>query len=237
MHKRPYVGNEPNFPVVSDQNAIVELENNHQVILSELNRYLEQFVFESQFNTTMVEKPRSWKVRSLKVWGVEMYEIQKHFPQTMQLLNQIDGVINVGFNLLEPGAVIKPHYGDTNAIVRCHLGLIIPEENDTCAIKVNGEIRHWVQGKVTGFTDAYEHEAWNKTAKQRIIMLFDILKPEFAARKNEICGVVLASLYIQRLGNVFPGLYHINPAWLYPISYPLSFFMRVMIPIRNRLKK
>ncbi|MES2762990.1 MAG: aspartyl/asparaginyl beta-hydroxylase domain-containing protein [Bacteroidota bacterium] len=237
LHKRPYIGNEPNYPEISEKKGIDELEKKQHVILKELDQYLQQFVFESQFNTTMVEKPKTWKVRSLRVWGVEMYEIQKYFPETIKLLNNIDGVINIGFNLLEPGAVIKPHCGDTNAIIRCHLGLIIPEENEKCAIRVNGEIKHWQQGRVIGFTDAYEHEAWNKSDKQRIILLFDVLKPEAAFHKNKICGVVLASLYMQRLGNVFPGLYNINPAWLYPVSYPLSFVMRVLIPIRNSLKK
>lgn len=237
LHKRPYKVTEPNYPSVSDLKGMADLEKNHAIILGELENYLKQFVFESQFNTTMVEKPKSWKVRSLRVWGVEMYEIQKHFPETLRLLSGIDGVINVGFNLLEPQSAIKPHCGDTNAIVRCHLGLIIPEENETCALKVNGEIKNWQQGKVIGFTDAYEHEAWNKTDKQRIIMLFDILKPEYASQKNRISGVVLASFYIQRLGNVFPKLYTIHPAWLYPLSYPLSFIIRYMIPIRNRLRK
>ncbi len=35
---------------------------------------------ESHFNTMMVEKPKSWRVRSLRVWGTEMYDVQKHFP-------------------------------------------------------------------------------------------------------------------------------------------------------------
>jgi aspartyl/asparaginyl beta-hydroxylase (cupin superfamily) len=237
LHKRPYKGTEDIFPDVSHLSGIKELELNHQVVLAELQNYLKQFVFESQFNTTMVEKPKSWKVRSLRVWGVEMYQIQKYFPVTIKLLSNIDGVINVGFNLLEPQASIKPHCGDTNAIIRCHLGLIIPKEDDTCAIKVNGEIKHWQQAKVIGFTDAYDHEAWNKTDQQRIIMLFDILKPEYVAQKNKISGVVLASFYIQRLGNIFPKLYLLNPVWLYPISYPLSFMIRILIPLRNYLRK
>lgn len=237
LHKRPYKGTEENYPKVSHLSGINELELNYQVVFAELQNYLKQFVFEPQFNTTMVEKPKSWKVRSLRVWGVEMYQIQKHFPETLKLLSKIDGVINVGFNLLEPHAAIKPHCGDTNAIIRCHLGLIIPKEDNTCAIKVNGEIKNWVQGKVIGFTDAYDHEAWNRTEQQRIIMLFDIFKPEYIAQKNKISGVVLASFYIQRLGNVFPKLYSVNPVWLYPISYPLSFIIRILIPIRNYLRK
>ena len=236
LHQRPYKGTEVNYPAVSEVPGIHALEKNHEVILTELNHYLQQFVFESQFNTTMVETPKSWKVRSLRVWGVEMYEIQKHFPETVKLLSGIEGVINIGFNLLEPGAKIKPHFGDTNAIIRCHLGLIIPAENENCAIKVNNEVKNWQQGKTIGFTDAYEHEAWNKTQKQRIILLFDILKPEYILQKNKICGVVLASLYLQRLGNIFPFMYTVNPVWLWPLTYPVSFVMRLLIPIRNRMK-
>jgi len=63
------------------------------------------------------------------------------------------------------------------------------------------------------------------------------LKPEYVAQKNKISGVVLASFYIQRLGNIFPKLYNVHPAWLYPVSYPLSFIIRMMIPIRNRLRR
>jgi ornithine lipid ester-linked acyl 2-hydroxylase len=237
LHKRPYKGLEPNYPDVSSIKGIKELEENYEIVLAELQKYLQQYVFEPQFNTTMVEKPKSWKVRSLRVWSVEMYEIQKHFPESVKLLSNIDGVINVGFNLLESQASIKLHCGDTNAIIRCHLGLIIPKEDETCAIKVNGEVKNWKRGKVTGFTDAYDHEAWNKTDQQRIIMLFDILKPEYRARKNKICGVILASLYMQNLGNIFPKLYDVNPVWLYPISYPLAFIIRCLIPIRNYLKR
>ncbi len=236
LHDRKYKGVEPHFPSVSKLNGIEELEKNYSVVLNELQDYLKQYVLESQFNTMMVEKPKSWKVRSLRVWGVEMYEIQKHFPQTLKLLSNIEGVVNVGFNLLEPQSAIKSHCGDTNAIIRCHLGLVIPAENETCAIKVNHEIKNWQQGRVIGFIDAYDHEAWNRTDKQRIIMLFDILQPEFKSQKHKICGVVLASFYMQQLGNVFPRLYSLNPKWLYPITYPLSFLIRILIPIRNKLK-
>lgn len=237
LHKRPYTGTEPNYPDLSAVHGIKELEANSGVILTELQNYLAKFVMEDQFNITMVEKPKSWKVRSLRVWGVEMYDIQQHFPETIKNLSKIEGVINIGFNLLEPGAKIKPHSGDTNAIIRCHLGLIIPEENETCAIKVNGETRHWQQHKVIGFTDAYEHEAWNLTTSRRVILLFDILRPGCINRKDQIGGVVIASLYLQRLGNVFPKLYTVNPVWLYPLTYPLSFFMGLMIPLRNALKR
>ena len=117
------------------------------------------------------------------------------------------------------------------------MGLFIPYENNSCAIKVNNEVKHWQQGKILGFTDAYDHEAWNKTDKKRIILLFDILKPEYLSKKNKICGVVISSLYIQQIANLIPKLYIVNPILLYPVTYPLSLIMRIMIPIRNRIKR
>lgn len=237
LNKRPYVSSEPNFHDTKDVSGILNLEQNHHVILEELNAYLSQFVFNSHFNETMVEQPESWKVRSLRVWGVEMYEIQKHFPKTLALLNQIDDVVNIGFNLLEPNGRIKPHCGDTNAVIRCHLGLVIPDKLFSCGIKVGNETRHWEKAKTLAFTDAFDHEAWNNTNQQRIILLFDVLKPEYKTNKYKICGVVLASLYMQKLGNLFPKMYHINPIWMWPVTYPLSFLMTVLLPVRNYLKK
>lgn len=237
LHKRPYMGTEQSFPDVSDLKGIKQLERYSNVVFSELNNYLHKHTLESQFNTTMVERPKTWKVRSLRVWGVEMYDIQKYFPESMKLIDEIDDVIGISFNILESDAVIKPHCGDTNAVIRCHLGLSIPYENNSCAIKVNNEVKHWQQGKILGFTDAYDHEAWNKTDKKRIILLFDILKPEYLSKKNKICGVVISSLYIQQIANLIPKLYIVNPILLYPVTYPLSFIMRIMIPIRNRIKR
>ena len=121
----------------------------------------------------MVEKPKTWKVRSLRVWDVEMYDVQKHFPETMKMLSKIPNVVNVGFNVLDPKAKIKPHNGDTNAIIRCHLGLQIPIEKTSCGLMVKQEIKHWENGKVFGFEDAFIHEAWNDTDEIRIIFLFD----------------------------------------------------------------
>lgn len=97
------------------------------------------YEMEAYFNITTVEKPQTWKVRSLRVWGVEMYTYPKYFPKTMSLLSNIPRVVNIGFNLLEPHAVIKPHQGDTNAIIRCHLALKVPDEKEKCYLCVKNQ--------------------------------------------------------------------------------------------------
>lgn len=227
----------PAFIDLSSIKGIKELEQNYGVIIKELERYTKQNEIKSHFNVTMVEKPETWKVRALTVWGVEMYQYQKHFPETMKLMNAIPNVVNICFNVLEPNSKIVPHFGDTNAIIRCHLGLIIPTDFQKYGIKVKNEIKHWEAGKALGFVDAYTHEAWNSTDEKRIILLFDILKDEFSNKKNKVCATVLMSFYLQNIGNYIPSLYKMNRAFLKVVLSPFIAVLRILIPIRNQLKK
>ncbi|MBK7182501.1 MAG: aspartyl/asparaginyl beta-hydroxylase domain-containing protein [Bacteroidetes bacterium] len=225
------------YPDVSQIKGIAELEKNHTLILQELNEYIQANGIQSHFNITMVEKPESWKVRSLVVWGVKMYQYQKHFPKTMELMNQIPGVVNICFNALEPQSKIVPHFGDTNAVIRCHLGLTIPASLPSCGLKVKGLDKNWDPGKVIGFIDAYTHEAWNLTNERRTILLFDILKPEFYSKKNKVCATVLMSFYLQNIGNIFPSLYKMNRSVFKVVLWPFICILQLAIPIRNRLKR
>jgi aspartyl/asparaginyl beta-hydroxylase (cupin superfamily) len=232
-----YVSDEKSFIDAGEITGVKDLEKNYGVILKELETYLSAHQMQGHFNVTMVDKPQSWKVRSLRVWDVEMYEIQKHFTKTMTLLNAIPGVVGISFNLLEAQAKIKPHCGDTNAILRCHLGLKVPVAAPDCALKVKEEIRGWENGKVLAFNDAYQHEAWNLSNENRIVLLFDILKPGFAKKRSKICGTVLSSLYLQRLGNRWPALYKMKRERTRLILQPFIWFLRMAIPLRNSLKK
>lgn len=235
--KEDYVSDEQAYVDCSAVPGIKTLEANYNVVLGELNEYVSKNKLQGHFNTTMVDKAESWKVRSLRVWDVEMYEIQKHFPKTMALIDAVPDVVGISFNLLEAQSKIKPHCGDTNGIIRCHLGLKIPAGAPDCALKVKGEVQGWEEGKVLSFIDAYPHEAWNLSNDYRILILFDILKPEFKKRRNKICATVLSSLYVQRLGNIWPGLYNVNRGAFKYILWPLITFLRISIPVRNALKK
>jgi aspartyl/asparaginyl beta-hydroxylase (cupin superfamily) len=234
-HKE-YVSKEAPFVNISSIAGVQDLERNYQIVLNELEEYLKQNQLKTHFNTVMVEKSATWKVQGLRVWGLNNYKKQKHFKKTMALLNAIPNVTLISFNLLEPQSNIKPHFGDTNAIIRCHLGLKIPAAAPTCALKVKEEVRGWQEGKVLGFIDAYTHEAWNHTDEIRIILLFDILKPEFVKQKSKICATIRASLFLQSLGNIFPKLYTVNRNIYRVVMYPHIIFLRLKLPVRNLIR-
>jgi aspartate beta-hydroxylase len=77
---------------------------------------------------------------------------------------------------MTPGTHIKPHRGTTNLRVLCHLALRIPRGD--CAIRVGGEARPWREGRCIVFDDYYEHEAWNFTAEDRIVLMLDLWHPD-----------------------------------------------------------
>ena len=84
---------------------------------------------------------------------------------------------SVLFSKLAAGAHIPPHTGMINARLICHLPLIVP---DGCEFRVGNEVRTWSEGKVWAFDDTIEHEALNRSAADRYILIFDIWRPELS---------------------------------------------------------
>ncbi|RST31944.1 aspartyl/asparaginyl beta-hydroxylase domain-containing protein [Sphingomonas ginkgonis] len=87
----------------------------------------------------------------------------------------------VTFSLLKAGAHIAPHTGMHNSRLICHLPLIVPEG---CRFRVGNEVREWVEGKLFIFDDTIEHEAWNDGGEDRIVLIFDIWRPELSEQER-----------------------------------------------------
>ena len=102
-------------------------------------------------------------------------------PQTSAMLARmpLDHVRDHGpevcFSVLRPGAKILPHRGITNTRVVFHLGLEVP---DDCALDVIGvQEVHWQRGRCFAFDDTFEHQAWNRSDRTRVVLLGDIWNP------------------------------------------------------------
>lgn len=79
------------------------------------------------------------------------------------------------FSLLRPHSRIPAHTGMINARYICHLPLVVP---GGCGFRVGGETREWRVGELMVFDDSVEHEAWNDSDLDRLILIFDIWRPE-----------------------------------------------------------
>ena len=111
------------------------------------------------------------------IYDLQGYLIEENAtrcPKTTEVLKRIPNLRTAGFSKLGAGAHIKPHKGYTDAVLRCHLGLVIPEGD--CALKVEEIVYNWKEGKAFIFNDRLLHEAWNYTDSDRYVLLLDLYK-------------------------------------------------------------
>ena len=84
--------------------------------------------------------------------------------------------------------------------------------------------------------DAYNHEAFNNSTKERYIFLLDVLRDEFSSQKKQICATVLSSLFIQK----WTGRLGLNltkhPFFVKVITKLLIPFARLSVYLVNLLK-
>lgn len=85
------------------------------------------------------------------------------------------------FSVLKPGAHIRPHHGLLNTRLICHVPLIAPAG---CGLRVGAETRTWEAGKALIFDDSIEHEAWNRGSSTRVVLLFEVWRPDIAAQER-----------------------------------------------------
>jgi hypothetical protein len=104
-------------------------------------------------------------------------------------LPRINNSPTIMFSLLRPGARIAAHTGTHNARLICHLPLVVPP---SCGFRVGNEVRAWEEGKILVFDDTIEHEAWNQSNQDRVILIFDIWRPELTQRERHEIEVLFS---------------------------------------------
>jgi aspartyl/asparaginyl beta-hydroxylase (cupin superfamily) len=64
--------------------------------------------------------------------------------------------------------------------VRCHFGVDVPED---CGLTVGGETRTWTEGRCMVFDDSFEHEAWNRDVRDRVVLIVDLWHPDLTGEE------------------------------------------------------
>jgi aspartate beta-hydroxylase len=98
---------------------------------------------------------------------------------------------SVLFSLLRPGAHIPAHTGMINTRLIGHLPLIVPP---ACTFRVGNELRSWEEGKVWLFDDTIEHEAWNRSSETRVILIFEVWRPELSIEERQALQTMFAAI-------------------------------------------
>ena len=128
-----------------------------------------------------------WSAFDLWRGGQEVDENARRCPATMKVLRaapmpRITGRSPMAlFSQLRPRTHIPPHWGMLNTRLICHIPLIVPPH---CRLRVGNDVRAVEAGKAMIFDDSIEHEAWNDSDETRVVLLFEIWRPELDAAER-----------------------------------------------------
>jgi beta-hydroxylase len=96
-----------------------------------------------------ISRGDNWKTFVFYVFGERFDPNCTRCPETARLLDRTPHIRNAWFSIL------APHY----------------------RIRVDQEVFGWEEGKCVVFDDYFEHEVWNDTDEQRVVLFFDVDRP------------------------------------------------------------
>lgn len=149
--------------------------------------YVQRRADQPASSSPLLEDP-SWGAAYLWRNGNRDEQLATRCPATLAALEAVPKPLIAGrspmalYSRLRGGTHIAPHHGLLNTRLICHLPLIVPEG---CGLRVGHETREWQFGEMLIFDDSVEHEAWNRGTEDRIVLLFEIWRPEIPAADRE----------------------------------------------------
>ena len=185
--RSPYMGYYPDlpstpFPDHSGLSTVGALEDAFVAISDEIDA-LPELTFHNE--AERIARTGDWDVVMLYERGFKNIANCRRCPTTTQVIRShptvrsLCGLVYV--SRLRPGAHISAHHGPTNMRLRCHLALRVPAGD--CALRVGDEVRRWEEGRCLVFDDSFEHEAWNRTAEDRVVLVVDLWHPDLSSHE------------------------------------------------------
>jgi aspartyl/asparaginyl beta-hydroxylase (cupin superfamily)/Tfp pilus assembly protein PilF len=119
-------------------------------------------------------------------------------PATSKVLDSLplcrleDQAPEVLFSVLAPGSHINAHHGVSNVRLVMHLPLLVPPD---CALNLPDHGMHaWEEGRLVMFDDTYLHEAWNRSAQPRVVLLMDCWNPHLSEAERSAVKQLLETI-------------------------------------------
>jgi aspartate beta-hydroxylase len=140
---------------------------------------------------------RGWTALFLHKDGEARQQNLERCPRTVAAIAQaplaeVPGhAPTVFFSRLQPKTRIPPHSGATNSRLIVHIPLIVPPG---CGFRVGSEVREWEPGTALIFDDTIEHEAWNDSDQERVVLIFDIWNPLLTAAERDLMAAATAAI-------------------------------------------
>lgn len=159
------------------------LKKNINIIMDELNEFISSNDKWIKWSKLLdMNKDIEWD--TIPLYGYKKYTKYKiFFKKTIELLEQIKNIELISFSKLKPGVLLDIHHGPkfSNDKLRTQLGLIVPEN---CGMWVEGYKEFMSHGKFITFDDTKYHTAFNYSNEDRIILIIDLIRPEYLEKGN-----------------------------------------------------
>lgn len=177
------------------------LEKNSTEIVNELiNAELKHmFISDSKYQQTMGTGWTAFRLQRFGQWNAENCAL---FPKTVEILKSLRiplAMRGVMFAKQLPRTGVQPHSDGRNFILTAHLGLKIPQDYESCWMKVGGIKKSWKQNEVIILDTSFVHETMNDTNEDRYVLILDFWHPDLTLVERQ----ALAYIYDSR--NKFDG--------------------------------
>jgi hypothetical protein len=179
-----------------DFEIVAALETSYPMIHAEVSA-LTRFQTESE----SIQRVGRWDVAFLYESGRRNDDVCHRCPTLTRIVESFPTMRTFGgliyVSRLAPGTVIKPHSANSPLRLRCHLAIDAPGSG--AGIAVDGQARSWRNGKCLVFDDCFDHHAWNRSDRERVVVVIDLWHPELDA--EEIRLLKGFHRYVERQGD------------------------------------
>jgi aspartate beta-hydroxylase len=153
---------------------------------------------------------RDWRMFILKAYGVPVEKNLQRCPAIARLLDNTPEAVSAVLSFLAPGKHIPQHRGPFRAILRFHLMLSMPVDEEgmpACELNIDGVPHLLKEGESLLWDDTYAHEVWNRSDKVRIALLLDVWRNDMPMDVALMSRGILAAaqVWLRRRGVSYGG--------------------------------
>ena len=123
-----------------------------------------------------------WLQYGLSFRGMSHPIIERSMPETMKMLQSLDGITVAALNTLKPGTLLPVHtHGELKSanILQMHVVLGASNLKNLCCLNVDGEFISHTEGSAFIFDGSHIHYAFNASKMPRTILYLEFLKDAF----------------------------------------------------------
>ncbi len=229
-----YNGSEPPWYDVEKLPGTKLLRENYAAIKAEVLAFDAEHGSEIRANfTPYAYQEKGWRTINLYSYFLRYEDNCAKFPVVDSVVRQIPGMCLAQIAVLEPHTRIKAHFGDTNVLVRSHLGLVVPGDLPEIGFRVGREEKCWKEGDVIALQIARRHYAWNHTDQRRIVLVVDTFRPEYMDQRFAIAGNVLATIAMKFVATKVPMLKKLPKPLVRAMHKPIGLLFRFRLWVQR----